>query len=59
VVRNASGSHVEANFDRPANDLWPAGHLLSYPGSRKHRTKASISVPRKFNHTHDNNMINR
>jgi hypothetical protein len=32
---------------------------LSYPGSRKHRTEASIRVPRMFNHTHGNNMINR
>jgi hypothetical protein len=32
---------------------------LSYPGSKKHRTKASIRVPRMFNHTHSNNMINR
>jgi hypothetical protein len=32
---------------------------LSYPGSKKHRTEASIRVPRMFNHTHSNNMINR
>jgi hypothetical protein len=32
---------------------------VSYPGSRKHRTEASIRVPRMFNHTHGNNMINR
>jgi hypothetical protein len=31
---------------------------LSYPSSKKHRTKASICVPRMFNHTHSNNMIN-
>jgi hypothetical protein len=34
------------------------GDLMSYPGSKKHRTKASIRVPRLFNHTHSNNMIN-
>jgi hypothetical protein len=33
--------------------------LMSYPGSKKHRTEASIRVPRIFNHTHSNNMINR
>jgi hypothetical protein len=33
--------------------------MLSYPGSKKHRTEASIRVPRMFNHTHSNNMINR
>jgi hypothetical protein len=32
---------------------------LSYPGSKKHRTEAFIHVPRMFNHTHSNNMINR
>jgi hypothetical protein len=32
---------------------------VSYPGSKKHRTEASIRVPRMFNHTHSNNMINR
>jgi hypothetical protein len=32
---------------------------LSYPGSKKHRTEASIRVPRMFNHMHSNNMINR
>jgi hypothetical protein len=32
---------------------------LSYPGSKKHRTEASIRVPMMFNHTHSNNMINR
>jgi hypothetical protein len=32
---------------------------MSYPGSKKHRTEASIHVPRMFNHTHSNNMINR
>jgi hypothetical protein len=36
-----------------------ASPSVSYPGSRKHRTEASIRVPRKFNHTHGNNMINR
>jgi hypothetical protein len=33
--------------------------LVSYPGSKKHRTEVSICVPRMFNHTHSNNMINR
>jgi hypothetical protein len=33
--------------------------LMSYPGSKKHRTEASICVPRMLNHTHSNNMINR
>jgi hypothetical protein len=33
--------------------------ILSYPGSKKHRTEASIGVPRMFNHAHSNNMINR
>jgi hypothetical protein len=37
----------------------PATTRLSYPGSKKHRTEASIRVPRMFNHTHSNNMINR
>jgi hypothetical protein len=32
---------------------------VSYPGSKKHRTEASIHVPRMFNHMHSNNMINR
>jgi hypothetical protein len=32
---------------------------LSYPGSKKHRIEASIRVPRMFNHTHSNNLINR
>jgi hypothetical protein len=32
---------------------------VSYPGSKKHRTEASIRVPRMFNHTHSNNVINR
>jgi hypothetical protein len=32
---------------------------VSNPGSKKHRTEASIRVPRLFNHTHSNNMINR
>jgi hypothetical protein len=32
---------------------------VSYPGSKKHRTEASIRVPRMFNHTHSNNMTNR
>jgi hypothetical protein len=36
-----------------------SGGLLSYPGSKKHITEASIRVPRMFNHTHSNNMINR
>jgi hypothetical protein len=31
---------------------------LSYPSSKKHRTEDSIRVPRMFNHTHSNNMIN-
>jgi hypothetical protein len=31
---------------------------VSYPGSKKHRTEASIRVPKMFNHTHSNNMIN-
>jgi hypothetical protein len=35
------------------------GKQLLYPGSKKHRTEASIRVPRMFNHTHSNNMINR
>jgi hypothetical protein len=35
------------------------GALLSYPGSKKHRTEASICVLKMFNHTHSNNMINR
>jgi hypothetical protein len=35
------------------------GGSLSYLGSKKHRTEASIRVPRMFNHTHSNNMINR
>jgi hypothetical protein len=29
------------------------------PGSKKHRTEASIRVARMFDHTHSNNMINR
>jgi hypothetical protein len=33
--------------------------VVSYPGSKKHRTEASILVPRMFNHTHSNNMIDR
>jgi hypothetical protein len=33
--------------------------LLSYPGSKKHRTEASIRVPSLFNHTYNNNMIKR
>jgi hypothetical protein len=33
--------------------------FMSYPGSKKHRTEASIRVPRMFNHTNSNNMINR
>jgi hypothetical protein len=33
--------------------------VVSYPGSKKHTTKDSIRVPRMFNHTHSNNMINR
>jgi hypothetical protein len=32
---------------------------LSYPGSKKHIAEASICVPRMFNHTHSNNIINR
>jgi hypothetical protein len=32
---------------------------VSYPGSKKHRTEASIRVRMMFNHTHSNNMINR
>jgi hypothetical protein len=36
-----------------------AATSLSYPGSKKHITEASIRVPRMFNHTHSNNMINR
>jgi hypothetical protein len=35
------------------------GGEVSYPGSKKHRTEASIRVPKMFNHTHSNNMINR
>jgi hypothetical protein len=37
----------------------PGIRTVSYPGSKKHRTEASIRVPRMFNHTHSNNMINR
>jgi hypothetical protein len=33
--------------------------LMSYPGSKKKRTEASTRVPRMFNHTRSNNMINR
>jgi hypothetical protein len=28
VVKNENGSRVEAKFDRPTKDFWPAGHLL-------------------------------
>jgi hypothetical protein len=35
------------------------GGRMSYPGSKEHRTEASTRVPRMFNHTHSNNMINR
>jgi hypothetical protein len=41
------------------NDRHSRSFNMSYPGSRKHRTKATIRVPRMFNHTHGNNMINR
>jgi hypothetical protein len=34
-------------------------YIVSYPGSKKHRTEASIHVPRMFHHTRSNNMINR
>jgi hypothetical protein len=47
----------------PCNKSDDASHVadlfFSYPGSKKHRTEASIRVPRMFNHTHSNNMINR
>jgi hypothetical protein len=36
-----------------------AKRYMSYTGSKKHITEASIRVPRMFNHTHSNNMINR
>jgi hypothetical protein len=49
LITTALGRNV---YDRVA-------HLVSYPGSKKHRTEASIRVPRMFNHTHSNNMINR
>jgi hypothetical protein len=32
---------------------------MSYRGSKKQRTEASIRVSRMFNHMHSNNMINR
>jgi hypothetical protein len=35
------------------------GRLSVIPDSKKHRTEASIRVPRMFNHTHSNNLINR
>jgi hypothetical protein len=44
---------------RSAPCTWRRGVRVSYPGSKKHRTEASIRVPRIFNHTHSNNMINR
>jgi hypothetical protein len=36
----------------------PCDHCYHTP-VLKSRTKASIRVPRMFNHTHSNNMINR
>jgi hypothetical protein len=33
--------------------------FLSYPGSKKHITEASIRVPGMFNRRYSNNMINR
>jgi hypothetical protein len=43
----------------PSPGMLCMSNPMSYPGSRKHKTEASIRVPRKFNHTHGNNMINR
>jgi hypothetical protein len=54
-----SGSRASAGLKQPlGTDILPA-KSVSYPGSKKHRTEASIRVPRMFNHTHSNNMINR
>jgi hypothetical protein len=45
--------------DRVYLRVSPTWGVLSYPGFKKHRTEASIRVPRMFSHTHSNNMINR
>jgi hypothetical protein len=49
---------MEAHEEPESINWLESTAALSYPGSKKHITEASIHVPRMFNHTHSNNMTN-
>jgi hypothetical protein len=44
---------------RLASYIQHSSDTTSHTPVLRNRTEASIRVPRMFNHTHDNNMINR
>jgi hypothetical protein len=56
--KHAEKHYAELVFFASSGIYGPRSAFLSYPGSKKHRIEASICVPRMFNHTHSNNMMN-